>query len=113
MEFFYRAVDLGLRPVFVRASAVTEREPRARCTYRYQLRRAYWLGVSEAQISLRLGLASRPRLVARGVRRGLGGGSRQLPADRWSDRGARYRFAVVVQCLGVVLGTAGLRMRHK
>lgn len=113
MEFFYRAVQMGLRPVFIRAGAVIEREPPSRCTYRYQLRRAYWLGVSEAQISLRLGKASRPRLLARSLRRALSGGARQLPAHRLAQRGARYRLAVGAQCLGVVLGTAGMRMRHK
>lgn len=113
MDFFYRAVDAGLRPVYRLGAAVTETEPPERCTLRYQLRRAYWLGVSEAQIGLRLGLAGRPRLVARGLRRAAERGARQLPADRLSDRGARYSLAMLAQAAGVVWGCLGLRVRHK
>ncbi len=113
MDFFYRAVDLGLCPVFSVRSAVTEREPAARCTLRYQLRRAFWLGISEAQISLRLHKASRARLLARGARRALNRGASQLPDAALPRRGVRYDLAVYAQCLGVLMGCLGLTMRHK
>lgn len=113
MDFFYRAVDLGLRPVYSTAAGVTETEPPARCTMRYQLRRAFWLGVSEAQISLRLRLATRPRLIARSARRAVNRGARQLPEEALPTRGARYTLAVLAQCAGTMLGSFGLKLGHK
>lgn len=113
MDFFYRSVERGLRPVYSVAAAVTEVEPPGRCTLRYQLRRAYWLGVSEAQIGLRLRLFSRLRLFARAGRRAANRGAALIPADRHADRGARWSLAVLAQCVGMVLGGFGVKLRHK
>ncbi len=113
MDFFHRAIEAGLRPVYSTAAAVTEREPAERCTYRYQLRRAFWLGLSEAQVNLRGRRARRSRLVARALRRGVTGGTHLLPPERRSTRRLRYRLAVLAQCLGLTLGTVGVRLDHK
>lgn len=113
MDFFYRAVATGLRPVFSADAAVIEKEPAERCTLRYQVRRAFWLGISEAQINLRLGSASRSRLVARSARRAANRGARQLPADAVPRRGLRFSLAIWAQCFGVLLGCLGFRLRHK
>ena len=113
MDFFYRAIDLGLRPVFSESAAVIEREPVERCTFRYQLRRAFWLGISEAQTNLRARRAGRARLVARALRRAANAGARQLSSDVGRSRHCRYEVAVLVQCWGVVLGTLGVRLRHR
>lgn len=113
MDFSYRAIDAGLRPVFASRAAVTEREPPARCTLRYQVRRSFWLGISEAHVSIRCRKATRVRLVARALRRGVNRGAWQLsPADR-RRRGARYTLAILAQCVGVVVGACGFTLRHK
>lgn len=113
MEFFHRAVGAGLRPVYSLGSAVTETEPASRCTFTYQVRRAFWLGVSEAQIALRLGLAGRLRLLARGIRRAVERNARNLPPERLADRGLRYSLATFAQLGGVAWGCLGLQLRHK
>jgi succinoglycan biosynthesis protein ExoM len=112
MDFFYRAVEVGLRPVYSLEAAVVEREPVARCTMRYQLRRAFWLGVSEGQISMRRGKASRKRLLARAARRAVERGARQLPPEDRAASGVRHQSAVLAQCLGLVLGCFGLTLSH-
>ena len=113
MDFFYRAVALGLSPLFCHRAGVIEKEPPARCTLRYQLRRAFWLGLSEAHIALRLGLAGRPRLVARSLRRAANRGARQLPPEALPRRRARFTLAILAECLGLALGSLGLKLAHK
>ena len=113
MEFFHRAVEAGLRPVYSLGSAVTETEPVSRCTFSYQIRRAFWLGMSEAQIALRLGLAGRLRLLARGLRRAAERNARNLPREKLADRGPRYNLAMLAQFGGVLWGCLGLQLRHK
>lgn len=113
MDFFFRAIALGLRPVYSSAAAVTEKEPAERCTFRYQVRRAFWLGISESQTHLGTGRAGRVRLLLRAGRRALHRGARQLPAEVRDSRGLRYQVAILAQCAGTALGTVGVRMGHR
>lgn len=113
MDFFYRAVRAGLRPVYSTDAAVIEREPVERCTFRYQLRRSFWLGLSEAQINLRLERAGRMRLLARAGRRAVERGRRQLPELDRARSGIRYQMSILAQSLGLTFGALGFRMTHK
>ena len=70
MDFFYRAVRAGLRPVYSAAAAVTETEPPSRCTLRYQVRRSFWLGISESSDQLTAGSGRKVASAGQGVPQG-------------------------------------------
>ncbi|MBX3314115.1 MAG: glycosyltransferase family 2 protein [Actinobacteria bacterium] len=108
--FFYDLHDRGVTHVFASRPLVREVVPVDRTTYRYQLRRAYWYGNTEAVTSLYRGNASRLRLAA-------GGAKRSLVAVRWlvPARGRwwwRYGIAQLASGFGRVLGTVGVRLDH-
>jgi succinoglycan biosynthesis protein ExoM len=112
---FYRAAAAaGLRAVYAAEVVVWGEEPAERATFGYQLSRALWLGNSEAIVNHRSGAASRPRLVARGGRRmarAVIRPVRRVASGRPPQ--LRYTAAEVAQWTGMLLGAAGVELRHR
>lgn len=114
MVFFADAVDVGANIRFAANSICDEPCEGRRATFRYQAWRQMWLGNNEAAINRSTGSVSRARLLARGAKRVALGfvhpvtqlGRRKSPQWRWS-------LALVGHGLGLLVGTAGIRMRHR
>lgn len=114
MVFFADAVDVGANIRFAANSICDEPCEGRRATFRYQAWRQMWLGNNEAAINRSTGSVSRARLLARGAKRVALGFAhpitqlvrRKSPQWRWS-------LALVGHGLGLLVGTAGVRMRHR
>ncbi len=113
MVFYRAALDAGLKAHYSHHAVNWELEPPERATYRYQLHRNLWHGNTEAVTNLRAGRDGRVRLLARAVKRGVEAVSR--PVRRVANgEPAELRFAAAysLQSVGMVLGTAGIELRH-
>ena len=114
MVFFADAIEVGANVRFAANSICDEPCEGRRATFRYQAWRQMWLGNNEAAINRSTREVSRARLLARGAKRVALGlihplarlGRRKSPQLRWS-------VALIGHGLGLLLGTAGVRMRHR
>jgi succinoglycan biosynthesis protein ExoM len=113
MVFFHRAREAGLEIRYARDAVVAEVEQPARRTLRYQIRIHYWLGNSESVTNLRLGYATRSRLIARSGRRMLSAALRPL-RRLLTGRPPHLRYAAARLAMGAggLAGAAGIRVRH-
>ena len=96
--------------VFAARAVVREQVPLERTSLRYQLRRRFWYGNTEAVVTLLAGRSSRVRVALGGIRRSLGALRHLVPSARgwwW-----RYGIAEVLRGVGRVLGAAGVRVDH-
>lgn len=103
----------GLQIVHSAEAVVAEQLPPERTTLRWQLRRRWWYGNTEAVTSIESGSASRPRVVARGLRSTARAVTR--PVVRVAGgQPPQLRFAVaeVLRGLGRALGGLGVWLRH-
>lgn len=100
--------------VYAANALVRERLPAERTGLRYQLRRRWWYGNTEAVTSIASGQASRLKMVLSGAKLALLGLIR--PARR-AARGhsPQVRFAVseVLRGGGRVLGALGIKLDHR
>ncbi len=114
MVFYQQAIVAGLRVVYSANGVVWGEEGEERSTLRYQLRQSLWLGNTQYVTNIRLGRASRGRLILRGLRQGARGLVR--PLQRLGARDApQFRYALA-QCLmgaGMVLGGFGVEVKHR
>ncbi|MGI9617017.1 MAG: glycosyltransferase family 2 protein [Acidimicrobiales bacterium] len=113
MVFYRMALDAGLKAHYSHHAVNWEIEPRERATYRYQLRRNLWHGNTEAVTNLRAGRDSRVRLLARAAKRGVVAAGHPIRQRRAGDPPEwRYTFAYSLQSVGMILGAAGVVLRH-
>ena len=108
--FFFDLHDLDVTHVFASGAVVREQVPVERSTLRYQLRRAFWYGNTQAVTTQYAGTSTWPRLMA-------GGAKRVLQSLRWFvPSGGRWRWRYgVAELLGGVgrsLGALGVRIDH-
>jgi succinoglycan biosynthesis protein ExoM len=114
MVFFRRAHRAGLEISYALGARVYEPQPPARLTFGYQLRRAYWLGNSEAVTNLTTRDVTRGRLLLRAgnrVRRTM-----QRCVVGLVTRGKpelRYTLAASLGGVGMALGAVGVRVEHR
>ena len=112
--FIHQARSRGMRMVYAANALVRERLPAERTGLRYQLRRRWWYGNTEAVTSIASGQASRLKMVLSGAKLALLGLIR--PARR-AARGhsPQVRFAVseVLRGGGRVLGALGIKLDHR
>lgn len=114
MVFFADAVEAGANIRFAANSICNEPCAGRRATFRYQAWRQMWLGNNEAAINRSTREVAGTRLLARGAKRvalGLVHPATQL-AHRRSPQW-RWSVALVGHGLGLLIGTAGIRMRHR
>ena len=113
MVFYRAALDAGLKAHYSHKAINWELEPPERATYRYQLWRKLWHGNTEAVTGLRAGRDSRFRLLARAAKRGsvaLSHPVRQLGQRNRPQ--LRYALAYSLQSVGLILGAAGVELKH-
>ena len=113
MVFYRAALDAGLKAHYSHNAVNWELEPPERATYQYQLWRNLWHGNTEAVTGLRAGRDSRVRLLARAGKRGaiaLSHPARQLGQRKRPQ--LRYALAYSLQSVGLVLGAAGVELKH-
>ncbi len=113
MVFYRAALDAGLKAHYSHKAVNWELEPPERATYRYQLWRNLWHGNTEAVTGLRAGRDSRFRLLARAAKRGsvaLSHPVRQLGQRNRPQ--LRYALAYSLQSVGLILGAAGVELKH-
>lgn len=114
MVFYRSAVAAGLDVRYSWKVGVREMAPLERSNLRYQLRRALWLGNSQYVTNLRLGNATRSRLVLRGGRRLLDALLRPLAQLRTGEPPQlRYAIAGAAEGLGFLVGAAGVELDHR
>lgn len=114
MVFFADAASALANIRFAAASICDEPCLGHRAAFHYQLWRQVWLGNNEAAINRATRRVSRARLAARGLKRVLLGTIHPVrrllhgrsPQWRWS-------VATVGSGAGLLLGVAGLRLRHR
>lgn len=114
MVFFADASAVGANVRFAAESICNEPCDGRRATFRYQAWRQVWLGNNEAAINRSTREVSRRRLVARGAKRVAMGLAH--PITRLMQRRSpqwRWSVALVGHGLGLMLGTAGIRLRHR
>jgi len=114
MVFFRAAVEAGLHARYARNAPVYQVETADRSSLRYQLRRALWMGNTEAVTNLRAGDAGRFRLFLRGgnhLRRALV--RVPLRVARREPPQLRYALASVMKALGTMIGAVGVELSHK
>lgn len=114
MVFYQQAVAAGLRVVYSAQGVVWGEEGKERSTLRYQLRQSLWLGNTQYVTNIRLGRASRGRLILRGLRQGVRG--LQRPFQQLGAREApqlRYALAQCLMGLGMVVGGFGVEVKHR
>lgn len=112
--FLAQAQALGWRMVHAAKAVVRERLPESRLGLRYQLRRRWWYGNTEAVTSLAAGRSSRPRMVAGGVKLALLGVVRPLRRRlRGESPQVRFAFSEVLRGGGRILGALGIRLDHR
>lgn len=114
MVFFSDAASAGANVRFAAKSICDEQCDGRRATFRYQAWRQFWLGNNEAVINRTTQQTSHARLVGRGAKRVLSGVThplvrlvhRQSPQWRWA-------FARTGSGVGLLLGVAGVHLRHR
>jgi succinoglycan biosynthesis protein ExoM len=113
MVFIDDARKQGARVRFAANSVVDEPYERRRTSLRYHLWRQMWLGNNEAAINRHTREVSDARLALRGVRRCVSGLTR--PVRRVATGQSlqlRWAIARVVSGIGLIVGVAGVRIRH-
>lgn len=112
--FFHDLHASGVAHHFAAQARVDEMVPESRATLRYQLRRRYWYGNTEAVTTIGSGSSSRARVAASGVKTALLGAARPL-RRRVGGESAQWRFAVseVLRGVGRVLGAVGIKVDHR
>ena len=114
MVFFADAFTVGANVRFAANSICDEPCEGRRATFRYQAWRQIWLGNNEAAINRSTREVSRARLLARGAKRvALGLAHPFARLARRKSPQLRWAIAFAGQGLGLLLGTAGVRMRHR
>lgn len=114
MVFFSDATHAGANIRFASGSICDEPCAGRRATFRYHLWRQIWLGNNTVAINRVTADISRLRLAARGAKQVLRGIvqpplrllHRKSPQLRWS-------IALIGNGAGVLLGVAGVRLRHR
>lgn len=112
--FLHDLARAGASRSFAARAVVSEQVPSERATLRYQLRRRYWYGNTEAVTSITTGSASRLRMGARGVKlmvlTGVGLTTRMI-----RHQPTRWRFALSESARGVgrILGAFGHKVAHR
>lgn len=114
MVFFADAASVRANIRFAAGSICDEPCDGRRATFRYQVWRQLWLGNNQAAINQATREVSRARLAARGVKRIMLGATH--PFVRLLQRASpQWRWAVALtgNGAGLLLGLAGLRIRHR
>lgn len=113
MVFYRTAERAGLHIRFSKTAIVHGLEPLDRATLRYQLRSWFWLGNTEAITNLFLGGVSRARLAMRAIKQISMGATRPLRRVASGERPQlRFGLASTLKGIGLLLGAAGVRLRH-
>jgi succinoglycan biosynthesis protein ExoM len=113
MVFYRSAIAAGLRVRYAANAIVRTNEDDDRATFSYRLRAHLWMGNTEAVTNRRLGTATRPRLVLRGLRRTAV--ALAMPVPRIAKRTPpHFRFAAARSLVGVglVIGAFGVELDH-
>lgn len=114
MVFFADAVKAGANIRFAANSICDEPCEGRRATFRYQAWRQMWLGNNEAAINRSTREVSRARLLARGAKRvALGLAHPFIRLVRRKSPQFHWSVALVGHGLGLLLGAAGIRQRHR
>lgn len=114
MVFYRTAHRHGLDIRYAPDAAVHETQPADRLTYRYLLRRAFWLGNSEAVTNLVTKDAGRGRLLLRAGNRVRKTVQRSaIGAFRDGRPQLRYTLAASLGGVGMALGALGIRVEHR
>lgn len=109
--FFFDLHENDITHVFASKAVVREQVPVERSTLRYQLRRAYWYGNTQAVTTQYAGTSSRPRLFVGGLKRALVALRWFVPSNgRWAWR---YGTAELLGGVGRSLGAVGVRLDHR
>lgn len=114
MVFFADATNAQANIRFAAGSTCDEPCDGRRARFRYQLWRQLWLGNNAALINRATAEVSRARLLARGVKQVLRGPIRPIARLlRRKSPQLRWAIALIANGAGVLLGVAGLRIRHR
>ena len=113
VQFFASAQRCNAVHRFSRSAIVQEVLPLNRSTMKYQLRRAFWYGNSEAVTSImsksfgrfRL-LASGGKLIATSVGQTVAALAHRRPVR------SRFRLSQILRGVGKILGTCGIKVSH-
>ncbi len=113
VQFFASAQGCNVVHKFSRSAIVQEVLPLNRSTMRYQLRRAFWYGNTEAVTSIlsksfgrfRL-FSSGGKLIATSVGKIFASIALRRPAR------TRFRLAQILRGIGKILGTCGIKVSH-
>ena len=112
--FFYTAHERGVHHRHAARALVSEEVPLERCSLRYQLRRRFWYGNTEALTSLTHGRTSRHRMAARGAKLAVRGVLRPIArCARGRTPQLRFSASMVLQGLGRTLGATGITIDHR
>ncbi|CAN5567365.1 hypothetical protein BH10ACT2_BH10ACT2_05160 [soil metagenome] len=114
MVFFADAESAGARIHFAARSLCNEPCEGRRATFRYQAWRQIWLGNNEAAINRATLRVPRTRLAARGIKRALMGAIH--PVRRLARRKSpqvRWGLALIGNGIGLLIGVAGVSLRHR
>lgn len=113
MVFYRTAREDGLGIRYARHAVIHEIQPPERCTYRYLVRNALWLGNSQYVTTVQSGRSTRVRMFLHGGREMQKALTR--PVARLVRRQRpqlRFAFVTLVRATGVMLGAAGVRIAH-
>ncbi|MFW2382613.1 MAG: glycosyltransferase family 2 protein [Acidimicrobiales bacterium] len=112
MVFYRLAIAAGLDARFSTGSICHHEPSGERLTYRSQLRAAHWLGNSDFLTNHETGV-TRARLTARAGRRLLNAARRPV-VNLLAGKPPQWRFtgALLAHALGMLVGSAGIRIRH-
>jgi succinoglycan biosynthesis protein ExoM len=114
MAFFHDVRSAGGRLRYAAKAVVIEELTPARQTLRYQLHRQLWLGNNMAEINRHTHQWSNLRLALRGGRWAVRGW-RDFLRRAWQREPLQLRWtlALSLRGLGLMLGVAGVRVRHR
>ncbi|HRN87129.1 MAG TPA: glycosyltransferase [Hyphomicrobium sp.] len=112
--FMIQAQKLGFRNRRAARAVVYEQVPAQRLTLKYQLRRRFWYGNTEALTTVASGSATRLRALLRGGRM-IAAASTLVPMRlvRRQPAEAHSAMAVFLQGLGRMLGALGISINHR
>jgi len=112
--FFLSAHAVGMHHVYAAHALVREQLPAERANLRYQMRRRFWYGNTEAVTSIASGRASRARMAASAGTMAMSG---VLNPVRRAARGQRpqllFHASELLRAAGRLLGAAGVKLEHR
>lgn len=112
--FLHQARGHGMTMVYAAHALVRERLPPERTGLRYQLRRRWWYGNTEAVTSIASGRASSARMAVSGMKTAALGLTRPVArVIRRESPQIRFAASEVLRGAGRILGAIGVELDHR